>query len=742
MVDQIRFFAGAARVLEGKSAGEYMAGHTSYVRREPIGVIGQVTPWNYPMMMAVWKFAPAIAAGNTVVLKPSDTTPETTLLLAEIAAEFLPSGVLNVVTGDRDTGRAVIEHPTAAMVSITGSIRAGMEVAGSAAKDLKRVHLELGGKAPVIVFDDADLEAAAEAIAIAGYFNAGQDCTAATRVLAAPGIHDDFVSALTEQARSAKVGAPDDDDALLGPVNNPDQMARVTGFLDRLPDHASLQVGGDRVTELGDGYFLRPAVVSGLRQDDEATQDEIFGPVITVQRFDDEARGAALGQRRPVRPGLERLDPGRRPRDADEPTAGLRLRVGELPHPARRRDAPRRLQTFRVRQGPLDVRSRGLHPDQARDDQDRVMQMGDGRTAIVAERLFDGELVIDGGVAVLVEDGRILGVERPDAVPDGWPVQSRPNATIMPGLIDAHVHLCADNTPEALDKLPDLDDDALDAIIRRSLEQHRDVGVTTVRDLGTGRTRCSTGGDRGRLMIAEGLPAVLASGPPLTTPRGHCWNMGGEVAGVDAVRSAVRQRAERGADVIKIMASGGIATQGTDVYACQFADEEFAAAVDEAHALGLPITAHAHALVAAEQAVRLGVDGIEHFTCATPTGVAIDDAFVRTRGRGRRDDRPDARGRSRRRPAAASARDARADGAHARGADADGRRAPRGRSPDRVGERRRHRPRQAARHPADRDHPPRRRWRAADRGPRLGHLGLRRAPRPPPQGPHPPRLRR
>ncbi len=288
MVDQIRFFAGAARMLEGRAAGEYLAGHTSYVRREPVGVVGQVTPWNYPMMMAIWKFAPAIAAGNTVVLKPSDTTPETTLLLAEIAAEFLPPGVLNVVTGDRDTGRAVIDHPGAAMVSITGSVRAGMEVAASAARDLKRVHLELGGKAPVVVFDDADLDAAAEGIAIAGYFNAGQDCTAATRVLAAPGIYDDFVAALTEQARSAKVGRPDDEDALLGPVNNAAQLSRVTGFLARLPDHASLQIGGDRVTELGAGYFLHPAVVSGLRQDDEVSQNEIFGPVITVQQFGDE----------------------------------------------------------------------------------------------------------------------------------------------------------------------------------------------------------------------------------------------------------------------------------------------------------------------------------------------------------------------------------------------------------------------------------------------------------------------
>src|SRR5450432_3814670 len=215
MVDQIRFFAGAARVLEGTAAGEYLAGHTSFVRREPIGVCAQVTPWNYPMMMAVWKWAPAIAAGNAVVLKPSDTTPVTTLLMAEIMAEFLPPGVLNIVCGDRDTGRLLVEHATPSMVSITGSVRAGMEVAGAAAKDLKRVHLELGGKAPVVVFDDADLEAASEAIAIAGYFNAGQDCTAATRVLAAPGIYDDFVAAIAEQAKSnARTGASDDDDVL------------------------------------------------------------------------------------------------------------------------------------------------------------------------------------------------------------------------------------------------------------------------------------------------------------------------------------------------------------------------------------------------------------------------------------------------------------------------------------------------------------------------------------------------
>ena len=228
MVDQIRFFAGAARLLEGRSAGEYMKGMTSIIRREPVGVIAQVAPWNYPMMMAVWKFAPAIAAGNTVVLKPSDTTPATTALLAEIAAEFLPPGVFNVICGDRDTGRAMVTHDVPSMVSITGSVRAGTEVARAAADSLKRVHLELGGKAPVIVFDDADLAAAAEGIAVAGYFNAGQDCTAATRVLAAPGVYQDFVDALTEQAKGTRTGAPDDPDVLYGPVNNPTQLERVS----------------------------------------------------------------------------------------------------------------------------------------------------------------------------------------------------------------------------------------------------------------------------------------------------------------------------------------------------------------------------------------------------------------------------------------------------------------------------------------------------------------------------------
>ena len=288
MIDQIRFFAGAARILEGRAATEYLDGMTSYVRREPIGVCAAVTPWNYPMMMAVWKWAPAIAAGNAMVLKPSDTTPASTLLMAELMAQVLPAGVLNVVCGDRDTGRALIEHPTPAMASVTGSVRAGKEVATSSAQTLKRVHLELGGKAPVIVFDDVDVQAAAEGIAIGGYFNSGQDCTAATRVLVADRVYGDFVDALAQQARSTKAGMRDDDDAFLGPVNNENQFARVSGFLERTPGHASVVVGGG---QLGDtGYFIPPTVVADLRQDDEMIQNEIFGPVITVQRFTDDAQ--------------------------------------------------------------------------------------------------------------------------------------------------------------------------------------------------------------------------------------------------------------------------------------------------------------------------------------------------------------------------------------------------------------------------------------------------------------------
>lgn len=290
MIDQIRFFAGAARVLEGKSSGEYMKGFTSFIRREPIGVIGQVTPWNYPMMMAVWKFAPAIAAGNCVVLKPSDTTPVSTIRMAELIGDILPPGVLNVVTGDRDTGRALVEHEIPQMVSITGSVRAGMEVAGTAARDVKRVHLELGGKAPVVVFEDADIEAAAEWLAVAGFFNAGQDCTAATRVLVSDRIYGDFVEALAQQAKGLATtyeNGPADADALVPPVNNSAQLEKVLGFIERAPKHAKISAGGSRIGDRG--YYIEPTVVSDLVQDDEMIQNEIFGPVMTVQKFSEES---------------------------------------------------------------------------------------------------------------------------------------------------------------------------------------------------------------------------------------------------------------------------------------------------------------------------------------------------------------------------------------------------------------------------------------------------------------------
>lgn len=298
---QVRFFAGAARNLEGRATAEYSRAHTSSIRREPIGVIGQITPWNYPLMMATWKFAPAIAAGNTIVLKPSDTTPAVTLLLAEIAAEFLPKGVFNVVTGDRDTGRALVEHETPQMVAITGSVRAGMEVAKSAALDVKRVHLELGGKAPVIIFGDADLQRAAKKIVGAAFYNAGQDCTAATRLLVHESVHDEFVALLkAEVLRSAKTGTPDRDDILFGALNNVNQLERVHGFVERLPDHAEIVVGGGASN--GGGYFHEATVLAGLQQTDEHIQDEIFGPIVTVQKFKDEAE--ALRNANDVKYGL------------------------------------------------------------------------------------------------------------------------------------------------------------------------------------------------------------------------------------------------------------------------------------------------------------------------------------------------------------------------------------------------------------------------------------------------------
>jgi betaine-aldehyde dehydrogenase len=289
LVDNLRYFAGAARNLEGKAAGEYIEGHTSMIRREPIGVVGQITPWNYPLMMAIWKIGPALATGNTVVLKPAETTPVTTVKLAEYAADLFPNGVLNVVTGHGDpAGSTLVTHPEVDMVSLTGSPETGKWIARAAADTLKHVHLELGGKAPVIVFDDVDMETAMETIAGTGYYNAGQDCTAATRVLAGKGVYDDVVSGLAEQAKDLVVGDTMSPDTTLGPLNSSRQRERVEGFLERKPDRAEVVTGGK---EPGlPGFFLEPTVVSGLEQDDEMIQREIFGPVITVQPFDDEQK--------------------------------------------------------------------------------------------------------------------------------------------------------------------------------------------------------------------------------------------------------------------------------------------------------------------------------------------------------------------------------------------------------------------------------------------------------------------
>jgi betaine-aldehyde dehydrogenase len=292
MVDNLRFFAGAARCLEGRAAGEYLSGYTSIIRREAIGVIGQIAPWNYPLMMAVWKIGPALAAGNTVVLKPAETTPLTTLKLAALAADILPKGVLNVITGHGDpAGRALVAHENVDMVSLTGSVETGKWIARASADTLKRVHLELGGKAPVVVFDDVELSTALETIAGTGYYNAGQDCTAATRVLAGAKVHDDVVNGLAEQARGIVIGDTRSPDTTLGPLNSARQRERVEGFLERRPSHVEIVTGGSEPDR--PGFFLEPTVVAGLRQDDEMIQREIFGPVITVQRFTDEAEAIA-----------------------------------------------------------------------------------------------------------------------------------------------------------------------------------------------------------------------------------------------------------------------------------------------------------------------------------------------------------------------------------------------------------------------------------------------------------------
>ena len=290
--DQIRFFAGAARLLEGKSAGEYIEGTTSYVRREPIGVVGQVTPWNFPFLMAIWKIGPALATGNTIVLKPSDTTPESTLELARISQGILPDGVLNIVLGNGGTGAAIVEHPTPGLVSITGSVRAGMAVASGAAKTLKRAHLELGGKAPAVVFGDVDVAKTAAAIADFSFYNAGQDCTAITRVLVHDSIHDELVEALSIEAKERKTGNADDSENYFGPLNNINHFTDVVTKVESLPEHAVIATGGHRVGTTG--YFFEPTVITNVLQSDDIVQDETFGPVITVQKFSTEEEAVEL----------------------------------------------------------------------------------------------------------------------------------------------------------------------------------------------------------------------------------------------------------------------------------------------------------------------------------------------------------------------------------------------------------------------------------------------------------------
>jgi len=293
MIDNLHFFAGAGRTMGGLAANEYMDGKTSIIRREPIGVVGQITPWNYPLMMAVWKIGPALATGNTVVLKPAETTPMTTLKMAEWAAEIFPPGVLNIIGGHGEpAGAPLVRHPDVDMVSLTGSPGTGKWIAAAAAETLKKVHLELGGKAPVVVFDDVDMETAMATIAEAGYYNAGQDCTAATRVLVSKAVYDDVVNGLVSEAGNQVVGDTKSPDTTLGPLNSDRQRERVEGFLERGTGNGTEIVTGGKQPDLP-GYYLEPTVVSGVQQDSELAQDEIFGPVITVQPFSDEAEAIA-----------------------------------------------------------------------------------------------------------------------------------------------------------------------------------------------------------------------------------------------------------------------------------------------------------------------------------------------------------------------------------------------------------------------------------------------------------------
>ena len=366
-VDNLRFFAGGARLLEGRAAGEYLSGYTSMLRRDPVGVVAAITPWNYPLMMAVWKLGPALAAGCTAVLKPSELTPFTTLKLAEMAAEIFPPGVVNVVIGDGTTGAVLVNHPGIDMISLTGSVPTGKKIAEAASRSLKRVHLELGGKAPVVVFDDADLEAVTAGVRLAGYVNAGQDCTAAARVITGPRVHDDVVDALAEAAASLTVGDPEDEDTELGPLVSERQRQRVTGFVERaLAGGARVATGGKPATDPGGSTSPRSWWKWTRRA--EIVQQEVFGPVVTVQRAADEDEAIAMANG--VEYGLAAAS-GRA--TSAGPCGRLRRCVrdglGQRPLSRCLRDATRRLQAVGIRQGPLGLRHRGLHRAQARDGQ-------------------------------------------------------------------------------------------------------------------------------------------------------------------------------------------------------------------------------------------------------------------------------------------------------------------------------------------------------------------------------------
>ena len=377
IVDCFRFFAGAVRTMHGAAAGEYIAGHTSMVRRDPIGVVGSIAPWNYPLMMAAWKLAPALAGGNAVVLKPSEQTPLTTLKLARLVAEIFPAGVVNVVVGRGETvGNALINHPKVAMVSLTGDVATGKKVLTAAAKTVKRTHLELGGKAPVIVFDDADLAAVVEGVKVFGYYNAGQDCTAACRVYAGKKIYDKLVADLAGAVQTLKFNEADDDLNDIGPLISARQRSRVSSFVERALEakHISIAAGGIRPP--GPGFFYEPTVVAGA----SAVRRDRAARSLRASRVGDSLRrrrsGRRLGERFGLRARLFRLDTRRLEGDADRGAPPVRLHLGQLSLHAGERDAARGSEVVRLRQGFVDVRARGLHGRPPRDGQDGLSYPG------------------------------------------------------------------------------------------------------------------------------------------------------------------------------------------------------------------------------------------------------------------------------------------------------------------------------------------------------------------------------